>query len=204
MIFYFNDYEHARKYLKVLIKPDNFVPKEMSRKLVTKSHFPGTLTALVFHHNRQFRFLCKDDIKEWNISSDELFAEALENIKKEEILVEPKGFENGRKIYAIMSNEYSATALINIEKRFPHFIGKSGTIFSIPSNGTAFAMPLNDGSDLEKLFRSLLAVTAMAYKQEPSPITFDLFHYYNGGVNSMVEVLRTAYPEIYKLAVQVI
>lgn len=197
--FFFKDYDHAGQYLKILVKPKNFINKAMKDQLVLTSHFPGTLSALVFNYDRQFRYLQHDNIKEWGVSEGELFARALQNVAMEKVLTKGVEVEKGVQIYAMISAEYSASRMIEIEKNNPYLIGKQGTIFTIPANGTAFAAPMDNESAMKKISRRLMFVTAEAFKVEPSPITFDLFHYHNGECHSMLDSIKEMYPDIYKL-----
>jgi hypothetical protein len=198
-LFFSKDYEHAKQYLKVLVKPESFILAGLNSPPAAKTYFPGTISVAVMHYNEQFRFLSIADLEAWGVTIDEVLSEGLNNMLKEKIMIEGKSFYGGEKIFCIISNDYSAASMMHIEKRFPELLGKEGTIFSIPANGTAFASPLNNYETIGQMIVPLVSVTALAYRKEHSPIVFDLFIYSRGEFSSMSDYLKREHPGIYKI-----
>src|SRR5690606_10172260 len=93
--------------------------------------------------------------------------------------------------------EYSAARMIRLAENEPHMIGGHGTLFTIPANGVAFVMPINDPAAVTPAFKPLMNITMEAYRIEPSPIILDVFHWCDGECVSMLNYLKTHYPDVY-------
>lgn len=200
--YFMDDYENACQYLKILVKNERHVSKMMKENMIYTQHFPGTLSFLVFNYNQQFVFLDSRQIKNWGKSKTELMEQALYNLSKEEVYISYAEFESGAtrgKIHNIGSPKYSAARMIELEKNLPEVIGEGGTVFIIPCNEMAFATPLNDRENFLDILRYMMRFAKNVYDNEPSPITFDVFHYYDGEVTSFFDKLKEEMPAYYDL-----
>lgn len=195
--FFMKDYEHARRYLKVLVKPAGFLKGSRQQQMVVKEHFPGTCSFLVFNYEQKFIYLERNHIREWNVSDEELFDQALLNIAQEKMYTKCRRLEAGQKLYIVLSHEYSAARMIKLEENEPQMIGACGTLFTIPANGVAFVMPIKDPESVSRALKPLMNITLEAYRIEPSPILLDVFHWCEGECISMLDYLKNHHPDIY-------
>lgn len=196
--FFFSDYEHAKQYLKILIKPASFSRVAKENQILFRQDIPGTLSTLVFHYNEQFVFLKQPNIRDWEVSEHDLFDQAQENLRKVEVSTESIKLKSGHGIRAFVSREYSAPRMLNIDANTPELLGNYGAVFSMPANGTVFGAPLETEEDIKALWKPLLSLTIDAWSTQPSPITFDLFYYSHGKYQAFMDEIRRNFPGLYR------
>ncbi|MDX2045596.1 MAG: hypothetical protein SFU87_02370 [Chitinophagaceae bacterium] len=177
--FYFKDYGHARQYLKVLIKDEGILKTEYGADLVARKDFPGTCTVLVFDYDNQFRFLKKEDIKEWHKTEEELFHEALDNIAGEEVQIHSIKHDEGFEVFSFFSGDFSAAKMIDPEKNAEFSIGRFGAVIAIPTKGAAFCSPISDRNVMQ-ILEMLAPVITGFFEKDPGSITASFFWYYKG------------------------
>lgn len=195
--FFLKDYEHARKHLKVLLKQADFAAGNIGKDIVFIQHLPGTISCLVLHYEHKFIFLQHELIKEWGVSVEELFNEAIANVSKEHLHISVCRLDKELEYIIMMSEQYSAAKMLAIESNFPHLIGEYGTLFSVPANGLVFAAPLHHRKNAIRLLEAFAGITALGYKMEPSPVVNDIFHYHQGDFSSLLGFIESDLPDLY-------
>src|SRR5215203_2428155 len=123
--YLFKDFEYASQLLRVLIKPEDFVP-EKEVEYVYRTDLPGTQTVLAVEYENQFRFCLRDDIKEWNVPDEELFEIAIANNLNDEVEAKEYLFLDKFTGYMFFSGDYAAAMLLDIDNTADFAIGTYG------------------------------------------------------------------------------
>ena len=196
-LFFFKDYEHARKYLKILIKPIDIMQSETMKDSVVREIIPGTVACLTLLFEEKFMFLQNSMISEWGVSVDELFEVALENTSRKKLHTRVCRLPGGDEYSIMMSRQYSAAQMLDPEGNVPDLVGEFGMIFGIPANGLVLATALHKKEDKSNLINIMLKMAVKGYRNEPSPITYDLFFYLNGMYASLLQTIKKERPDVY-------
>jgi hypothetical protein len=181
--YFFKDYEHARQYLKVLVKHEAIMSNEFAKDLVTRIDFPGTRTVLVFDYENQFRYLKKEEIAEWKLAEETLFEEALNNVATEEININKMAHEDGWEFFSFFSGDFSASRMIQLERYFDFSIGPFGALVAIPTKGSSFVAPINDNRVTARI-EIIAPLVAQFFEQDPGNITNNFYWIYQGAIES--------------------
>lgn len=180
MQYYKKDYEAAKEFLKILVKPEDILKQDLGKELVHQIVFPGTCCVLVFDYDNKFTYLLTDEVKEWNKTTAELFKAAQQNINNEDVKAHQLEFkESDVELYVFFSGDFAAAFVIDLEQNAPFAVGKYGAITAIPTKGTAFAAPVND-KDILKLVNAMTGPVLKFFNEDPGNITPSLYWYYNG------------------------
>lgn len=178
-VYYRKDYEAAKPFLKVLIKDEEILQHEFAQNIIYRIDLPETVTVLVMDYENQFRFLQKDDIGEWEKTTEQIFEDALENIAEEDIKINAVEHEDEIKVFLFFSGDFSAAAMIEFEKNAHFALGKFGSIIAIPTKGTAFVSPIDDENVYGRI-EVLTEPVSKFFSEDPGNITTNLYWYYNG------------------------
>ena len=205
--YFKKDYEAAKQYLKILIKPAAILKQPGGNNVVHKIIFPGTCSVLVFDYDNKFAYLYHEMVKEWGKTIDELFAEALDNISNEEInwiglnlkTGEGDGEEEGSEeteegtldvekqdAFLFVNPDFGAPAVCLMEQKASFAIGRFGSIVAIPCKRYGVMMPIKDGGDFERV-SPLSIIVAKLFNGQPGNITADLYWYYEEQFHLMEE-----------------
>lgn len=177
--YFFKDYDHARQYLKVLIKHEAIMANEFAKDLVLRTDFPGTRTVLVFDYENQFRYLKMEEIAGWNIPRHNLFEEALNNVAAEELNINKMAHDDGWEFYSFFSGDFSASRMIELEKYFDFCVGQFGALVAIPTKGSTFVSPLTDNRVTARI-EVIAPLVAQFFEQDPGNITNNFYWVYQG------------------------
>jgi hypothetical protein len=170
--YLYKDFEYAAQYLKVMVKPSDFMSVDVSG-YVKRIDFPGTFTFLIFDFQEQFRYITSDRASEWGKAEEELFEIALQNIAKEEVEVSEYQFAERFNVFSFFSGDFSVSYLIDFEGL------ADGSMVAIPTKGSAFVHPI-ETTDVLELAATLYSTIEKFYAEDPSPITTMLYWYYEG------------------------
>lgn len=181
--YFFKDYEHAKQYLKVLIKHEAIMGNEFAQDLVIRTDFPGTRTVLVFDYENQFRYLKGEEIVEWRLSPAILFEEALNNVALEEVNINKMTHEDGWDFYSFFSGDFSASRMIELERYFDFTVGPFGSLVAIPTKGSTFVAPLTDNRVTARI-EVIAPLVAQFFEQDPGNITNNFYWVYQGMIES--------------------
>lgn len=176
--YFFKDFEYTSKLLRVMIKPEDFFSASERSNYVHLQHFPKTYTLLVIEFENQFRFVTNENIKEWNVSVDELFSIAIANNPNEEIEVKEYLFSDKFTVFSFFSGDYSAGLMLSLKECAEYAIGSYGSLIAIPTKGSAFVHPI-ETSDVMNLIEEIHPMIIKFYDEDPSNITTNLYWYYN-------------------------
>ncbi len=176
--YLYKDFEYASQFLRVLLKEDTFNLGDDVNNYVHRTDFPKTNTFLILEFEGQFHYVRKDQINDWNKLENDLFEIAIQNLPENEI--EVKEYEFGEKftVFIFFSGDFSASLMLDLKNRADYSIGKFGTLIAIPTKGTAYAHPIENG-ELSELIEILDPTIEKFYNVDPGNVTTNFYWYYN-------------------------
>lgn len=176
--YLYKDFEYASQFLRVLLKEVTFNLGDDINNYVHRTDFPKTNTFLILEFEGQFHYVRKDQINEWNKLENDLFEIAIQNLPENEI--EVKEYEFGEKftVFIFFSGDFSASSMLDLKNRADYSLGKYGTLIAIPTKGTAYAHPIENGELLE-LIEILDPTIEKFYNEDPGNVTTNFYWYYN-------------------------
>ncbi|MBV6647075.1 MAG: hypothetical protein KI790_16580 [Cyclobacteriaceae bacterium] len=174
--FLYKDLEHASKYLKVLIKPNDLLPN--SEEYVTTEHFPKTLTFLVLDFEDQFHYVRNDRASEWEQPTEKLFQIALSNLSLEEIDVKEYEYNEQFQVFALFSGDFASAFTIELEQNTPFAVSELGTLLVIPTKGTAFLHPISQSNVID-LVTTIYPTVEEFYNEDTGNINTEFYWFYN-------------------------
>ena len=176
--YLFKDYDYAKQFLKVLVKPTDIAPK--IEDFVTRVDYPNLLTVLVLDFEERFHYIRKDEADLWGVDYDDLFKVALNNISQEDIDVRKHLFDDRFDVFVLLSGNFSASISLLISSHLDFAIGKHGSLIGLPTKGTAFIHPITR-KDVMDLTTSLYHEMEKFYDEDPGNISMDFYWYDNKG-----------------------
>lgn len=177
--FFFMDFEHAQKMLKTLVKPQNFGSSDLQAEMIKKVDFPDTYTFLVMDFDEQLRFLRKEDTKEWNVSEEELFEIAQENVNQEEIKQGSVILGDKFPLHTFFHSDFAVSYAIDFQQNGRLAVGPLGTLLAIPAKSAVFAHPIT-GTDFLGVMEMIAPLVEKFFEGQPGSITTHFYWYYQG------------------------
>jgi hypothetical protein len=181
--YFFKDYDHAKQYLKVLVKHEAIQQNEFAKDLVLRTDFPGTCTVLVFDYENQFRYLKKDEVADWELPDAALFTEALNNVSEETVTINRMAHDDGWEFFSFFSGDFSASRMIELEKYYDFAAGQFGALVAIPTKGSSFVAPLTDNRVTARI-ETIAPLVSQFFEQDPGNITNRFYWVYQGAIES--------------------
>lgn len=176
--YLFMDFDYAKQFLKVLVKPIDIAPK--IEDFVTRMDFPNLLTVLVLDFEERFQYIRKEEADLWEVDYDDLFKVALNNISQEDIDIRKHLFDDRFDVFILLSGDFSASFSLLINSHLDFAIGKHGSLIGLPTKGTAFIHPIST-NDVMDLTTSLYHEMEKFYNEDPGNISMDFYWYDNKG-----------------------
>lgn len=177
--YLFKDFEYAAQFLKVIIKDYQFMDSIVLERLVFRIDFPKTHTFLILDFEDQFRYLMRDDIKEWGVSDEDLFAIALNNIAKEKVAIDNDESEGDPWVYFFTELNFAAAFLIDLPHNAPFAIGNFGSMVAIPCKGIGIVHPINELAIFDAI-KSILPIVTKFHNEQEGGINPFFYWYYDG------------------------
>ncbi|RZJ47630.1 MAG: hypothetical protein EOO44_22240 [Flavobacterium sp.] len=176
--YLYKDFGYAAQFLRVLVKGDSFLFPADITEYISRVDFPETNTFLILEFEGQFHYVGKKDILEWEKTESELFEIALDNTPENEIEANEYDLDDKFKLYVFFSGDYAASYIINLKQNADYAIGTFGTLVAIPTKGTVYTHPIENGDVLE-LIKLLDPTIEKFYNEDPGNITLNYYWYYN-------------------------
>ncbi len=170
--YLFKDFDYAKQFLKVLIKPTDITPK--IDDFVTRIDYPDLLTVLVLDFEDRFHYIRKDEANLWGVDYSKLFEIALDNISQETVDIRKHLFDDKFDVYVLLSGDFSASFSLLIDTHMDFAIGTYGSLIGIPTKGTVFIHPITS-NDFMDLTSTLYQEMEKFYNEDPSNISMDFY-----------------------------
>ena len=186
--YIYKDFEYAQNLLKVQVRPLSMFDSASLDDYIHRADIPTTATFLILDYDDLFHYVRKEQIGEWERSIDELFEVAFANIAQEDYKIERGEMADGIPIFCVLSGDFSASYVVELQQNMPFAVGQYGAIVSIPSKGTALVHALESNSALAYIDRAA-ALQQNFYTQDPVPIS-PYFYWYYAGNFQMFQVTK--------------
>lgn len=170
--YLFKDFDYAKQFLKVLIKPTDINPN--IDDFVTRIDYPDLLTVLVLDFEDRFHYIRKDEAILWKVDFEKLFKIALDNISQENVEIRKHLFDDKFDVFVLLSGDFSASFSLLINTHMDFAIGEYGSLIGIPTKGTVFIHPIssNDFMDMTSTFYQEIE---KFYNEDPSNISTNFY-----------------------------
>ena len=133
----------------------------------------------MFDFEDQFYYINIEDIAQWEVSIQDLFIIALQNLSTEEVEIVEHLFDSKFNVFTLLSGDYSASYTLLIDNCLKFSIGVYGIILAIPTKGTVFIHPIQN-KDILDLIPFLQPEVKKFYDEDPGNISLDYYWYYQG------------------------
>jgi hypothetical protein len=173
--YLFKDFEYAKQFLKILVRPAEMLPNY--EEFIYRSDFPNLLTFLVLDFEEQFKYIRNDSVIEWQVTDKELFEIAIENLSNENVEVKEYQFGDKFTVYILFNGDFSASYTLLLEEKLEFSIGAFGSLIAIPTKGTALIHPIETNEVLD-LIEILNPLVQQFYNEDPGSITLDFYWFY--------------------------
>jgi hypothetical protein len=177
--YLYKDFEYASQFLKVYLKSAETFPKLQPGDYVHRVDLPETRTFLILDFHEQFHFVKRENIVEWNKSEEELLEIGFANVSVEKIEIEEVLFKDQFNVFTLLSGDFSASFIIELEKNAGFAVGTHGSIVAIPTKGSAFIHPIENDEVLD-VIAALSDVTKKFFDEDPGNITTNFYWYHDG------------------------
>lgn len=182
--YIFKDFDYAEPMIKYTVRHASIVDK--IDEVVHRIDLPETATFLVLDTDESFRYIRKNDIKEWEKTEAELFEIARQNVAAEDIQIGEILWADTFEAYTFLSGDFSASFIVELERNAEFSIGRYGAVVSIPSKGTAIVHPLHGATALDFIV-SFYKMMRSFYEEDQVPITDRFYWYYEGRFELFIE-----------------
>ncbi len=174
----FSNFQLAKDYLTLRLYGDQIDTHSENDKLIYRQDLAGTYSVLSLDLPTKFQVVLKSEITDWDLDEQSLFAIAQENANQQTVET-AHGFWEEVEIMAILSNEYAAVKLLDIENNFKASVGKHGALIAVPTKGTVFIHPIRELSEsLKSALTLVIKQTNKIYESDPGPVTRNLYWYF--------------------------
>ena len=182
----FANFQVAKEYLTLRLYGDQIDTHTEQDTLVFRQDLAGTYSVLSLDLPSKFQVILKSEIDHWPIDEATLFEIALENINRQSVET-AHGYWEETEILAVISNEYAAIKLLDIESNFSESIGTHGALIAAPTKGTAFIHPIRTlNTGLKEAMNLVIKQSNLIYESDPGPITRNLYWFYEGNFHPFI------------------
>ncbi len=176
----FSNFELAKEYLTLRLYGDQIDTHSEQDALVFRQDLAGTYSVLSLDLPSKFQVILKSEIENWSVDEKTLFHIALKNANQQTVQT-AHGFWEETEILAIVSNEYAAIKLLELEENFSDSVGEHGALIAVPTKGTAFIHPMRSfDTNLNEALSLMIKQANLIYESDPGPITRNLYWYHQG------------------------
>lgn len=174
-----DDFEAIKNILGIRVYSDSYFDgMDLRAELISRIDFEDTKSYLVFDYPDKFQLVYKENFANWGITEDEAFKIALEHASKYEVEIRKYEFETFNQ-FSFFSSTHSVSYILDFEQNASMCIGKAGSIVNIPTQGSAFAIPI-DGPNVKEMIEEIGETIVKFFDEDPGNITTNYYWYYNG------------------------
>lgn len=182
----FNNFELAKEYLTLRLYGDQIDTHSEQDALIFRQDLAGTYSVLSLDLPSKFQVILKSEVESWSIDEKTLFQIALQNANRQAVET-AHGYWEETEILAIISNEYAAVKLLELEDNFSDSVGEHGALIAVPTKGTAFIHPMRSlETNLNEALNLIIKQANLIYESDPGPITRNLYWYHQGQFHAFI------------------
>lgn len=180
----FANFQLAKEFLTLRLYGDQIDTHSEQDELVFRQDLAGTYSVLSLDLPTKFQVILKSEIESWQIEEKTLFKIAQENANRQSVEM-AHGYWEETEILAVISNEYAAIKLLDLEKNFSKSVGQHGALIAAPTKGTVFIHPIRTlDTGLKEALSLIIKQANLIYESDPGPITRNLYWYYQGSFHA--------------------
>lgn len=180
-----HNFEAIRDYLSIRIYEESFVKEYSENNWITKNDLEGTTSVLMLDLPTTFTTVTKDVFNLWKKSKTEIFGIAQENVNKNEFFKHTETFETENdtiEIHFIQNEAIGSSAVLDLVKNAPEFIGEFGSVLAVPNKGFVLLSRISPEKphDFMTFIQVNYDMVTDFYESHPQPVSKDFFWYYKG------------------------
>ncbi len=172
------DFSRIRPHLALRIWPEEAMTNLMG-KVVSRQDLDGTLTMLAIDMPSGIGSVAIDQIAPWGLSEDELFAIALDNIRRNFPVQVSNVGSADKPIVLLSADHYYVATHALLLKDHPQCLGEYGCLMGIPHRHVVLCHPIRDMSVVQAVQALIPALIGME-SEGPGSITSNLYWYHEG------------------------
>ena len=174
-----HDFAYVKDHIAVRIYHSNYVAAIKDGLTIGKQIAEGIYAMLVFDFPHSVINVRPEQTIQWNRTYEELFEEALENVKRKySFRLTEEGLAEIR-IYLIAEDHFYAPNIILHLADHAHLASENGILIGIPNRHAALIYPVRDAEVLTAINRLIPVINGM-YKDGPGSISDKLYWYHEG------------------------
>jgi hypothetical protein len=174
-----DSFEAIRDILGVRVYADTYFGGiDISDQLIFQINFEETKSCLVFDYPNKFQLVFRENFEKWGISEEEAFSIAHDHASHYEVEITKHDFETFSQ-FSFFSSSHSVSYILNFNENASMCIGKAGSIVNIPTQGSAFAIPI-DSPNVKEMIEEIGETIVKFFDEDPGNITANYYWYYNG------------------------
>ncbi|MBX2870797.1 MAG: hypothetical protein KTR30_01820 [Saprospiraceae bacterium] len=176
----FRNFELAKEYLTLRLYGDQIDTHSEQDALIFRQDLEGTYSVLSLDLPSKFQVILESETENWPADEKTLFQIALQNANRQEVET-AHGYWEETEIVAVISNEYAAIKMLDLEQNFSDSVGEHGALVAVPTKGTVFIHPIRTlSSNLHEALNLIVKQANLIYESDPGPITRNLYWYHQG------------------------
>ncbi len=179
----FEDYDRIKDKLIIRIYPESVlknVGKSYEDMFVYRVDLEETVSVICVDLPDKFATVSRVYLEEWDVTAEELFEAAQQNILQYKHLISSHiGEVEGIKIGCFLDRDFAASFILDLQQNAPDYVGIYGALVSMPTKGTVFVHPIGANTIREAI--SIIAPQCRTiYTKEEGPISLEFYWYYQG------------------------
>ncbi|MBT30883.1 MAG: hypothetical protein CMO01_14590 [Thalassobius sp.] len=181
------NFETIKDRLAIRLYPEyTFARYDSLDQLIYRSDLEGVYSMLMLDLPETFSPIYKEMFEAWNVSEDDCFKIAQQNINKQDVHKEQYELEtftgDSIKMYFLANDDYAASYVLGLQNNSPELVGDWGSIVAIPNKGIVNLCPISKDNafDFVPFIQRLIPVISQFHDQHPQPVSKDFYWYYKG------------------------
>lgn len=149
-------------------------------RMVTREDIPGLLTVLSMDMPQMVRTVPAPEADLWGKSRDELFAQAIANLKGQtDPKIEAHEIGDGGIVVSVIGESHFIASLALTIERFPELVGRHGSFVGLPTRHVMLVSPFG-GLDALKSLQHLMGITRKWHGDGPGSLSGRVWWYRPG------------------------
>lgn len=172
------DFMQVKGMLLVRLMSDASVPADFP--LISRVDLPGTLSFLVFDLPSTVRSVRRDEAAVWGRSTEELFAVALENVRRTVLPdITRQELKDDQQAVILTGESFFVASHALLIEDHPECLGTHGALVAVPHRHCMITYPIN-GAEVVKVV-DVMGIVALGMEREgPGSISPKLYWYHRG------------------------
>jgi hypothetical protein len=169
-------FDDVKASICIRLYPPNFIAELGADAIMHRVDLEGTVTCLVFDLPSIMRTIRRDETAKWNLSQDQLFAHAIENLPSLcPAQPEKVSIADGLSVYLIGGDSFLTSSYALRLGDFPQCIGTHGSLVAVPHRHAIICYPIED-MDVIQVTQQMLLIAEKMENEGPGSISPHVYY----------------------------